>query len=393
MRVALLTISPLAHDSRILRHAAALTKAGHDVRFIAEAPLPQQAMPFGCDVIGEQRNKWAHRAGLALRQAPATVLPASSHITYWASQKRWNARRALLRFRPDLVIANDWKALPIARAAARALGSKVIYDSHELAAAEFDSSRVWKLLAQTHAATIEGDNIHFADAVVTVSDPLAARLADAYRLEHAPLVVMNCPDTPAVPFRPTGPVIEFLYQGIVAPRRGLEMLIDSLPAWPDHCRLVIRGPDVAGMTRRLMARPAASDRRLRFESSVAPEKTVAAASASDVGLFFMEAGAAQGAVVLPNKLFEYMLAGLAMLVSDLPGVRPFVRGGGLPVAGDDAGVDRRRNTCNEAEGFGPGKNGVIGGRRGLRARNGEIMRPCCIAWTDCLSVFLIVAFP
>jgi glycosyltransferase involved in cell wall biosynthesis len=42
------------------------------------------------------------------------------------------------------------------------------------------------------------------------------------------------------------------------------------------------------------------------------------AAESDIGLFALPAHSLQNVYVLPNKFFEYMMAGLALCVSDLP---------------------------------------------------------------------------
>lgn len=57
---------------------------------------------------------------------------------------------------------------------------------------------------------------------------------------------------------------------------------------------------------------------IRFEPPVAPDEIVSAATKADIGLFVPPGANAQSRFVLPNKVFEYMMAGLAVCVSGMP---------------------------------------------------------------------------
>jgi glycosyltransferase involved in cell wall biosynthesis len=75
--------------------------------------------------------------------------------------------------------------------------------------------------------------------------------------------------------------------------------------------------------------------QIRFEPAVPPEEVVARANEADVGLFHLPDHSRQARHALPNKLFEYIMAGLAVCVSDLPEMSPIVRrhGTGLLIDG------------------------------------------------------------
>lgn len=323
MRVTILCLAPLEFDSRVLRLARAFAEAGRTTTVIGLAPAPAAAQPFTIQAIGDRGSPNRIRAGIVLRQAPATLVRASAHPLYWISSTRGRARAAVEASRPDLIIAVDWKSLPIAHAVAKRRACKVIYDSHELASEEFLESRAWRLLARQHVLEIERDGIARVDGVITVSDGLADRLHSLYGLPRRPLVVRNIPEYAPLPFQPTGSLVTVLYQGLLAPRRGLEAAIASVAAWRADYRLVIRGfgadPYVAKL--REFAESAGVAPRVTFEPAVAPTDVVAAAHEADIGLFALPGDSAQSRFALPNKLFEYMAAGLALAVSDLPEMR------------------------------------------------------------------------
>jgi glycosyltransferase involved in cell wall biosynthesis len=288
-----------------------------------------------------------------MRQAPASLLPGSSQPLYWLSYSRLVARRQLLAFRPDLVIANDWRALPIAFAAKRS-GARIIYDSHEFASEEFSDSWRWRMLARRHVAAIEERFIGRADAVVTVSAGLADALAQRYSLP-TPTVVSNVPAWQPRGFRPVGDLVTVLYHGVVVPRRGLEDLIASVPMWPPQFRLIIRGPAQGGFDQHLRQLAGPLGDRVSFEAGVPPDEVVAAAAEADIGIFLLANSTTHARYAMPNKIFEYMQAGLMIVSSDLPEIRRVIDKAGCgalldhdspeAIARTLAGIDRTRIDC------------------------------------------------
>lgn len=355
-RIALVCISPLRHDSRVLRHAALLAEAGHNVCVLAQAPLPE-VLPTPVAVVPGPGSDTRVRLGMVMRQAPASLLPSSAPPLYWLSYSRLVARRQLLTFCPDLVIANDWRALPIAFAARRS-GARIIYDSHEFASEEFSDSWRWRMLARRHVAAIEERFIGRADAVVTVSAGLADALAQRYSLP-TPTVVSNVPAWQPRVFRPVGDLVTVLYHGVVVPRRGLEDLIASVPMWPHQFRLVIRGPAQGGFDQHLRQLAGPLRDRVSFEAGVPPDEVVAAAAEADIGIFLLANSTTHARYAMPNKIFEYMQAGLMIVSSDLPEIRRVIDKAGCgalldhdspeAIARTLAGIDQARiNACKRA---------------------------------------------
>lgn len=325
-RIALVCISPLQHDSRVLRHAALLGHAGHEVRIFAQAPLPAMP-PTPVTVLPGPGSDTRVRLGMVLRQAPASLLPISADALYWGSATKLAARRDLIRFQPDLVIANDWRALPVAYAAKQACKARIIYDSHEFASEEFADSWRWRLLARRHVVRIEARYIREADAVMTVSDGIADALAARYGLAR-PTVISNTPGWQETAFRPTGDRVTVLYHGAIVPRRGLETLIDSVRLWPASFRLVIRGPAQGGFDQHLRTLAGDLGERVSFAAAVAPDQVVPTAAQADIGIFLLSNSTTHARFAMPNKIFEYIQAGLMVISSDLLEIRKVVESAG-----------------------------------------------------------------
>ena len=201
-----------------------------------------------------------------------------------------------------------------------------MYDSHELWPHADLLSEAWE---PPLIARLEKRLLRNAHAVITVSTPLARILEEMYGLPEVLTVPNAAPIEPGVrpsserdPSRP----VRFLLQGGVAPGRGFDALLEGWHAVdPARATLSIRCPVHAYL----------SDLRARFADlwesgrvneldAVAPHELVQAASFADVGVIPYVGPNPNHLYCCPNKLSQYMQAGLAVLTNDLPYVRGIV---------------------------------------------------------------------
>ncbi|MGH7208484.1 MAG: glycosyltransferase [Nitrospiraceae bacterium] len=237
---------------------------------------------------------------------------------------------------------NDLPTLPLTTWAARRVRGKALYDSHEL---WVGMSPDWTSLLNTVAGWVERRYIRRMDAVVTVNELIAEELRRRYQIP-LPTVVMNCPE-PESPraldprhsiraklgLPPNEPLI--LYQGRYEPGRGLEALIES-GRYLSRGVIVLRGygsneEDLRGLVAAL-----GDSRRVFMVEPVPMADLVSAAAEADVGVVPYSAHSPGYYYASPNKLFEYMFAGLAIAVSNLPFLEKIVRDHDLGVVFDPA---------------------------------------------------------
>jgi len=116
-----------------------------------------------------------------------------------------------------------------------------------------------------------------------------------------------------------------VYCGALTASRGLEQAIAALPAAPG-IELRLLGPGRSAYRARLLelARRTAVGDRVRIESPVAPDRVIEAIRPAAAGLALIQPTCRSYALCLPNKVFEYMVAGLPVLAADLPAIHAFV---------------------------------------------------------------------
>lgn len=316
----------IAHDTRVRREASALAAAGHEVT-VVHLPSAEEGefteAPFELDAatLRRGRGRLPRRARLGAEAMRLAMRAAAS--------------------RPDVVHAHDAAMLLPGLLAARLCRAKLVYDSHELATGVPYRDRGWARVV----STAERIGAPRADATITVSDGIAARIVERYALRRPPAVVRNIPDLPppgAAPARDLrrelgiGDAPLILHQGAVAPGRGCEVLLRALGELTDAHLLFLgaTGPYAERLDE--SAVETGLDGRTHLVGPVAPEALLSHTAQADVGVSLLEDSCENHRLALPNKLFEYLAAGLPVVVADLPEAARLVRGRGVGWCADPA---------------------------------------------------------
>lgn len=236
--------------------------------------------------------------------------------------------RMAAAMRPIAYHCHDLNSVWAGRRATRIWKAPVVYDAHEL----------WPHRNRADASALKrfvvglGDRYFArrASAVITVSESIAAHMKKKYAVRDV-VVVRN---TPPLALRTAPPSHaefshllrpRFLYLGGIVANRGLEQLIQALPMTSGGVLLAV-GPARAEVQARLEALATSLGVRDRvvFPGKVPEASVVATAAQCDVGVSLIQNYCLSYYYSLPNKLFEYLHAGLPVLVSDFPDMRALV---------------------------------------------------------------------
>ena len=203
--------------------------------------------------------------------------------------------------------------------------ARLVYDPHEL---ETEANGLTGL-RRAMSKFVERALYSFADDVVVVGEKIADWYHDAYG-GRRPTVILNCP--PACESQrssvlrdalglPADAMI-FLYQGILGPGRGVELLLDAFADLDDRRKvLVFLG---MGPLEREIAAVEAHRRNVRLHAAVPPQRLAEFTASADVGMCLIEDTCLSYRFCMPNKLFEYFAAGVPAVVSDLPEIAQVV---------------------------------------------------------------------
>lgn len=188
-------------------------------------------------------------------------------------------------------------------------------------------------------AAFERLTLHTATAVITVSESLGEALARRYQAPKPLYIIRNIPlmrqarDPEPSEYADLRKSISIavdkliiLYQGGLGPSRNLEPVIKAM-ARVTGAVLVLRGPGYESYCQayqELAQRVGASD-SVYCLAPVPSARVVEAAQAGDIGLWTLLTNVGLNFhYALGNKIFEYLAAGLPLLVADLPEARQLV---------------------------------------------------------------------
>lgn len=341
----------LWNDARVKKEATSLRAAGWRVCIIAreEPDRPPREYWQGILVL---RPRFRSRVTTALRTGFDSGQRAGrmTKLVGWLRRNpvrrffadRWrNAAydfkliSAAISAHADVIHANDLDTLAVSWAAARLGGSRLVYDSHELWLGSARYLRETGAAGRLRDRLTERLLIGAADAVIAVTRGRGEVMKTMYPRIRGPWIVENCPH-PTDETAPTGllrsrlgigpDTVLVLYQGIIAWERGIEQLLDAAPLLRGTgVRIAIVGHDVTGGT--LPARAASPELGglVDILPPVPSEKLPELTADADAGLILFRNTCLNHYYSLPNKLYEYMMAGVPIIASDLPEIARVIR--------------------------------------------------------------------
>lgn len=312
--IAILSFSNIPRDGRVLRQIEYLSQH-FDVSVIGYGDLPAQfndhtPMYTICEPTRRARRL---RKALWLPLAKFST-PRFYETWYWSEEEFNTAFDMLCRLRPTAIHANDWEALPVAVRAAQKTGALVVADLHEYAPLMRENRPYWRIFYKPLIEYFLQQCLPSVNATVTVNQTLADKYAETFDIH--PLVVMNTP--PLVNNRvmqATDPTnIRLVHHGNAERDRHLENMIESValaqPRYSLHLMLIERNRGYLADLEQLAQRIAPD--RAFFHPPVSPQEIVPRISEFDVGLYLLPPQGFNQSAALPNKVFEFVMAGLAV---------------------------------------------------------------------------------
>jgi glycosyltransferase involved in cell wall biosynthesis len=235
----------------------------------------------------------------------------------------------LLIFRKaDFFYSNDLDTLLPNYLISKLKRKPLIYDAHEYFTGVPELvnrprvQMIWKW--------IERRTVPHMKHMVTVNQSIAELYADEYGIE--PAVVRNIPASSSGQWQrptrkemglPENTKILILQGSGINIQRGAEEAVEAMKYTEGVLLLIVGGGDVIELLRK-MAEQMGLQKKVRFVPKVPMEELRAYTSLADGGLTLDKDTNINYRFSLPNKLFDYIHAGIPVLASDLPEIRKIV---------------------------------------------------------------------
>lgn len=314
--ILLISLSPIARDSRVLRQLSVVSEFGRVVT-VGYGPRPDGSAEH-IEVPGNLKTLPQTPAGvarLALRRLRSAELAAPA--IQWVL-------RALEGRRFDAVVANEARILALAEAVAH--GAPIWADMHEWAPEERTHITSWRLLVAPLMDHLCRTYLPRCAAVTAVGPSIAQLYNEHYGV---PTLVMRN----ASRFQELAPSpvkddrVRLVHSGSAVLGRNLELMIDAVNALPERFTLdlyLVPAND-GGTYMRALRERAASSNRVTFHDPVPPADLPRTLNDYDLGVFWIEPFNTNARLTLPNKLFDFVQARIGMAIGPSEEMEPVVR--------------------------------------------------------------------
>ena len=290
-RIIFTVTNDLNHDQRMKRICGALQDAGYNVL-----------------LIGRSKAKSAQLHTASFTQKRLACFFESGKLFYL----EYNLRLFffLLITPCHLIGAVDLDTLTACTFAAKIRSRKLVFDAHEYftevpeVANRTGIKKIWSIVAKSM--------IPHAKLAYTVSNSLAEIFSKAYQIPFH--VIRNVPDMVTLPDTVKEDFI--LYQGDINEGRGLEEMIDALPAL--NKKLVIAGD--GPLLEQLKQRAAKNNctNLITFTGYLNKDELAQLTAKAWLGVNLLQTGSLSYYYSLSNKFFNYIQAGTPQLCAPFP---------------------------------------------------------------------------
>lgn len=304
--------STFLHESRMLKITQSLIEGGVFDRVLIIARHDDDlSLTESIDANRSVRriSTWVPRRGGLLFKVLGTL--------------EWLCRvMVVLLFQPVACVnCHSLMVLPIGVVLKVLRGTRLIYDTHEL---ETETGNL-RGFRQRLAKWTEWICIRFVDETIVVGEGIATW----YRETYPGLSVHTVRNVPRrsslrlsegsndfrVQFQIPEQAVVCLYQGVLGRGRGIPLLLDAFAELGDSHHLVLMGyGDLEDEIRDVATKHA----NIHFHPAVPPDKLAGYTCLADVGVCLIENMCLSYYLSMPNKLFEYIQAGIPVVASAFP---------------------------------------------------------------------------
>ncbi|MEA3491296.1 MAG: glycosyltransferase family 4 protein [Campylobacterota bacterium] len=320
-----IVLNNFQNDSRVLKESISLQNAGYKVKVVALHEEPLQEF----DIV---QNIEVHR--VKLRSRSWSKHKAIQLLKYFEFMYRVIREHK----HSDILHCSDLNTLPVGVTIKKIFNknAQIVYDAHEYETEINGLHGIQKTLTKK----IERFLIKYADAVICVSDAIADEYVKLYNIPK-PALVLNTPPFKKIEkkdiFRETLNIAKdktiFLYQGGLSKGRGIEILLDTFKQIGDNKDIIVFMG--YGSLEELVQTASKEYSNIYFHKAVTPDVLLDYTSSADFGISTIEDSCLSYRYCLPNKMFEYLMAEIPVIASNLYEIKRLVEDNNIGVVVDE----------------------------------------------------------
>ena len=301
-------INDLVTDRRVHKTCMLLAEQGFEVTLVGR--VLKNSLPL------DQRAYKTHRMKLWFEKGVPFYAEFTIRLFFF-----------LLNNKANLLVANDLDTLLPNYHFSKQRKCALIYDSHEIFCEVPElqhtplKKKIWESLEKAIVPKLS--------YCITVNQSIANWFTEKYKIEFK--VVRNIPDkisvdrikTKAELNLPTDKKIILLQGAGINVQRGAEEAVDAMRYIDNAILLIIGGGDVIDNLKLIINNSKLEDKVMMLPK-MKPEELYQYTCNADIGLSLDKATNINYQYSLPNKLFDYVYAGVPVLASPLKEIKSFI---------------------------------------------------------------------
>jgi alpha-maltose-1-phosphate synthase len=310
--IVMVLIGNISYDGRVRKEVRTLVARGHRVELV---------------VSEFSKNGGAgHDLGIKVHSIPMTLW--STPAMNFLAQIRFNqiAASTISKLAPTHIHCHDLNSLLAGTWAKRKIGAKLVFDAHELMPESMGGfkKKVWE--------RIEKRCIYRCDHIIMPEKNRITYFKQKYPAIKDILLLENFPSRTDIPeqsydlFRRLYPIAKdqkiILYTGLIAAKRHVEELIESMTLCSDQFVLVLLGTTFKGYKEVLKAKikTLGLQDKIYLHDPVPHAEILRYMASCDIGTAFYQNTNLNNLYCASNKLYEYIALNKTVLTNDYPGL-------------------------------------------------------------------------
>ena len=327
-KVLIAFLGNINYDSRCRNLFDTLTANGYEVEFIGFDWLTKDFKPV-------EGNITIHK----LKKRKFSFLFYFSFI--------YRLKIHLLKSRSSIFFAEDIYTLPFVVVFGKLKDAKIYYDSRELYC--YLAGLKDRKIVQAFWRLVEKIFIKHVDYVITTGKMDSDVLHDMYNISNM-IVLRNLPRY----YKPANKIdirsqlgIDsekkiLLYQGGILKGRGIKIILDALKELPGFAAVIFGGGEFEDYYKKMTLEYGLTA-HVFFAGKFKQNDLAKLTPSADIGVALIENISKSYYYALPNKLFEYIMAEIPVLVSNLPQMKQIVDDYEIGLAVDPNDKDAVKN--------------------------------------------------
>ncbi|MFC4075462.1 glycosyltransferase [Salinithrix halophila] len=338
MRVLMILFRDIHYDARVQQEAVALAKAGWEVDIacvyttiqpppelherirLLRFPIHTKRLKRYVERKADQRVK---RGVYRVVRNPFVKLAKDVVAQRQFALRIWGLCEGADY---DVVHCHDLSTLSIGVYLKRKKGCTLVYDSHELFNERNGKGR-WQRAMGYRAESLWIDHV---DQLVTVNELMEQEFKNRYSgvettvVRSIPDPLEGLPDEEEKTYfhryfglEPESKVV--LFQGTFVKNSGLEELIQAFTRLPARMKLVLLGDGERKEVLESLIREKKLEGRIFFHPPLLPRDMLKISAHADLGTALHQSNCLNHSLSTPNRIFEYIQAGLPVIASEQPG--------------------------------------------------------------------------